>query len=199
MKPAIDWPESPVVFGPASRAPCVLLIDEDQGALGALRIYLLCAGYRVFAAGSADEALDLVRTAQLGPSLIDIVIADLNFTGDDDDVAIDKMRRLAGYNVPAVLLIDQASIEIGKPALAADVSRLRKPVNVDELDALIGEVLNRPKVLSLSSTEKPQVRSCITTHLSARPADSHGTQLMYRTSGNTITHAISCRTSTRTP
>jgi hypothetical protein len=49
--------------------------------------------------------------------------------------------------------MDQASIEIGKPALAADVSRLRKPVNVDELNVLIGEMLKRPKALSPSSTE----------------------------------------------
>jgi CheY-like chemotaxis protein len=154
MKPAVDWPESPVAFGPASRARCVLLIDEDQGALSALRIYLLCAGYRVFAAASPDEALNLVRMARMGPSLIDIIIADLNLTGDDDGiVAVDKTRRLAGYNVPAVLLMDQASIEIGKPALAADVSRLRKPVNVDELNVLIGEMLKRPKALSPSSTE----------------------------------------------
>jgi CheY-like chemotaxis protein len=154
MKSAGDWPALPVVVGPASRARRVLLIDEDQGALGALRIYLLCAGYRVFAAASADEALELVRMARLGPSLIDIVIADLDLTGDDDGIAaIDKTRRFAGYNVPAVLLMDQASIEIGKPALAADVSRLRKPVNVNELNVLIGEMLKRPKALSPSSTE----------------------------------------------
>jgi two-component system, sensor histidine kinase len=92
--------------------------------------------------------------ARMGPLLIDIVIADLNLTGDDDGiVAIDKTRRLAGYNVPAVLLMDQASLAIGRPALAADVSPLRKPVNVDELNALIGEVLKRPKALSPSSTE----------------------------------------------
>jgi hypothetical protein len=44
-----------------------------------------------------------------------------------------------------------------RPALGADVSPLRKPVNVDELDALIGEVLKRPKALSLSSTENHAV------------------------------------------
>jgi CheY-like chemotaxis protein len=154
MKFALRPRESPVIVGPASRAHRVLLIDEDQGTLGALRIYLLCAGYRVFAAASADEALDLVRMDRMGPSLIDIVIADLHLTGDDDGiVTIDKTRRLAGYNVPAVLLMDQASLETGKPALAADVSPLRKPVNVDELNALIGEVLKRPKALSPSSTE----------------------------------------------
>ena len=107
----------------------------------------------MFAAASADEALNLVRMARMDPSLIDIVIADLNLTGDDGIVAVDKTRRLAGYNVPAVLLMDQASIEIGKPALAADVSRLRKPVNVDELNVLIGEMLKRPKALSPSAPE----------------------------------------------
>jgi CheY-like chemotaxis protein len=142
-----DRPELlPVAVGAASRAHRVLLIDEDRGVLGALRIYLLCAGYRVFAAASADEALDRARMARMGPSLIDIVIVDLDLTGDDDGLAvIDKTRLLLGYNVPAVLLMTQASIAIGKPAPVADVSLLSKPVNVDELNALIGEVLKRPR------------------------------------------------------
>ena len=140
---AADRPESPVAVGAASRAHRVLLIDEDRGVLGALRIYLLCAGYRVLAAASADEALERAR---MGQSVIDIVIVDLDLTGDDDGLAvIDKTRLLLGYNVPAVLLMTRASSAIGMPALVADVSLLSKPVNVDELNALIGEVLKRPR------------------------------------------------------
>ena len=143
MISAVDRPEVPVAVGPASRARRVLLIDEDRGVLGALRIYLLCAGYRVFAAANADEALDRARTAT---SLIDIIIANLDLTGDDDGLeVIDKTRLLLGYNVPAVLLTTQTSIEIGKPALVADVFLLRNPVNLEELNALIGEVLKRPR------------------------------------------------------
>lgn len=138
-----DRPESPVAVGAASRAHRVLLIDEDRGVLGALRIYLLCAGYRVFAAASADDALDRAR---MGPSFIDILIVDLDLTGDDDGLAvIDKTRLLLGYNVPAVLLMTQTSSAIGTRALVADVSLLSKPVNVVELNALIGEVLKRPR------------------------------------------------------
>src|SRR6202165_720053 len=143
MISAVDRPEVPVAVGPASRARRILLIDEDRGVLGALRIYLLCAGYRVFAAANADAALDRARAAT---SLIDIIIANLDLTGDDDGLAvIDKTRQLLGYNVPAVLLTTQMSTEIGKPALVADVFMLRNPVNLDELNALIGEVLKRPR------------------------------------------------------
>jgi len=139
----VDRPGVPVAVGPASRTRRVLLLDEDRGVLGALRIYLLCAGYRVFAAPTADEALDRARTAT---SLIDIIIANLDLTGEDDGLAvIDKTRLLLGYNVPAVLLTTQTSIEIGKPTLLADVFLLRNPVNLDELNALIGEVLKRPR------------------------------------------------------
>src|ERR1700676_17838 len=146
MISAVDRREVPVAVGPASRARRVLLIDEDRGALGALRIYLLCAGYRVVAAANADEALDRARMARMGTSLIDIIIANLDLTGDDDGLAvIEKARLLLGYNVPAILLTTQTFIEIGKPALVADVSLLRKPVNVDEIKALIGEVLKRPR------------------------------------------------------
>jgi CheY-like chemotaxis protein len=140
---AVDRPGVPVAVGPASRTRRVLLLDEDRGVLGALRIYLLCAGYRVFAAATADEALDRARTAT---SLIDIIVANLDLTGEDDGLAvIDKTRLLLGYNVPAVLLTTQTSIEIGMPALVADVFLLRSPVNLDELNELIGEVLKRPR------------------------------------------------------
>ena len=140
---AVDRPGVPVAAGPASRTRRVLLLDEDRGVLGALRIYLLCAGYRVFAAATADEALDRARTAT---SPIDIIIANLDLTGEDDGLAvIDKTRLLLGYKVPAVLLTTRTSIEIGKPALVADVFLLRSPVNLDELNALIGEVLKRPR------------------------------------------------------
>jgi hypothetical protein len=146
MISAVDRPEVPAAVGPASRTRRVLLIHEDRGVLGALRIYLLCAGYRVFAAANADEALDRAWMARTTTSLIDIIIVNLDLTGEDDGLAvIDKTRLLLGYNVPAVLLTTQTSIEIGKPARVADVSLLRNPVNLYELNALIGEVLKRPR------------------------------------------------------
>jgi DNA-binding NarL/FixJ family response regulator len=139
-------PQVPVAIGAASRVRRVLLINEDRGVLGALRIYLLCAGYRVFAAANADEALDRAWMAQMATSDIDIIIVDFDLTGDDDGLAvIKKTRLLLGYDVPAVLLTTQASIEIGEAALVTDVSVLRNPVNLDELNAVIGEVFKRPR------------------------------------------------------
>ena len=97
----------------------------------------------MFAAANADEALERARMAT---SLIDIIIGNLDLTGDDDGLAvIHKTRLLLGYNVPAVLLTTQTSIEIGKPALVADVFLLRNPVNLDDVNALIGEVRKRPR------------------------------------------------------
>jgi DNA-binding NarL/FixJ family response regulator len=146
MTSAVDRPTVPVADGPASRVRCVLLINEDRGVLGALRIYLLCAGYRVFAAANAEEALDRAWMARVATSLIDIIIVNLDLTGDDDGLAvIDKTRLLLGYNVPAVLLATQTSMEIAKAALVTDVSLLRDPVNLGELNALIGEVLKRSR------------------------------------------------------
>jgi CheY-like chemotaxis protein len=143
MISAVDRPEVPMALGPATGTRRILLIDEDRGVLGALRIYLLCAGYQVFAAANSGEALDRARMAT---SLIDIIIANLDLTGDDDGLAvIDKTRLLLGYNVPAVLLTAQTSVEIGRPWLAADVFLLRDPVNLEELNALVGEVLKRPR------------------------------------------------------
>jgi DNA-binding response OmpR family regulator len=114
--------------------------------LGALRIYLLCAGYRVFAVANADQALDRAWMARKATSLIDIIIVDSDLTGNDDGLAvIDKTRLLLGYNIPAVLLTTQTSIEIGSPTLVTDVFPIRNPVNLYELNALISEVLKRPR------------------------------------------------------
>jgi ActR/RegA family two-component response regulator len=146
MKSAVDRSQVPVAVGAASHVHRVLLVNEDRGVLGALRIYLLCAGYRVFAAANADEALDRGWMARMATSLIDLIIVDFDLSGDDDGLAvIKKTRLLLGYNVPAVLLTTQASMEIGEAALVTDVSILRNPVNLDELNALIGEVLKRPR------------------------------------------------------
>jgi CheY-like chemotaxis protein len=140
IKSAVDSPQVPVAVGAASRVRRVLLVNEDRGVLGALRIYLLCAGYRVFAAANAEEALDRGWMARMATSFIDIIIVDDDLSGDDDGLAvIKKTRLLLGYNVPAVLLTTQASIEIGEAPLITDVSLLRSPVNLDELNALIGE------------------------------------------------------------
>jgi CheY-like chemotaxis protein len=160
MTSAMDRPVRIAALGPAPRVRRVLLIDEDREVLGALRIYLLCAGYRVYAAANADEALDRARRARTATSLIDLIIANLDLTDGDDGLAvIGKTRLLLGYNVPAVLLTTQASIEIGKPALLADVSPLRKPVNVYELNALIRELLKRPTLSRSSENPRGEARS----------------------------------------
>ena len=142
MISAVDCTKVPVAVRPASRVHRVLLVSEDRGVLGALRIYLLCAGYRVLAAADVDEALDRAWMARMATSLIDIIIVNSDFAGDDNGLAvIDKTRRLLGDNVPAVLLTTQTSVLIGKAALLPAVYLLRNPVNLDELSTLIGEVL----------------------------------------------------------
>jgi CheY-like chemotaxis protein len=155
----VDRPDRAAALGPVRRVRRVLLIDEDREVLGALRIYLLCAGYRVYAAANADEALDRARRARTATSFIDLIIANLDLTGDDDGLAVIRKTRLSlGYHVPAVLLTTQTSVEIAKSAPLADVSLLRKPVNVYELNALIGEVLKRPRRSSENPNGEAQSR-----------------------------------------
>ena len=45
---------------------------------------------------------------------------------------------------------------IDEAALVSDVSLLRNPVNLDELNALIGEVLKRPIAMKISNERMPQ-------------------------------------------
>jgi hypothetical protein len=82
----------------------------------------------------------------MATSFIDIIIVDSELLGEDDGLAvIDKTRLLLGYDAPAVLLTTQTSIEIGSPVRLPDVFQLKNPVNLDDLNALIGEVLKGPR------------------------------------------------------
>lgn len=86
----------------------VLLVDDEPGVACTLRAYLEDEDMEVQTAGSAEEALDLVRAGDA----FDVCIMDLRLPGMDGDAAIRTLHRLrprlkylihtgtAGYEVP---------------------------------------------------------------------------------------------------
>jgi len=86
----------------------VLVVDDEPGVAGTLQAYLEDEGMEVHSAGSAEEALELVRRGVA----FDVCIMDLRLPGMDGDAAIRRLHRLrprlkylihtgtAGYDVP---------------------------------------------------------------------------------------------------
>lgn len=89
----------------------VLLVDDEPRVAGTLRAYLEDEGMVVQTAGSAEEALDLVRAG----GAFDVCIMDLRLPGMDGDAAIRRLHCMlprlkylihtgtAGYDVPTDL------------------------------------------------------------------------------------------------
>ena len=92
------------------------------------------------AAGSADEALTVVATGGLRPSLI---LSDFNLGDETNGIEnIEALRTALGWRVPAIVLTGSRSP--GAEAFAKhDVNVVRKPWNGDELIQLVKQLQKR--------------------------------------------------------
>ncbi|MCM2256818.1 MAG: ATP-binding protein [Vicinamibacteria bacterium] len=121
----------------------VLLVDDEQDVLEALRLILTQRGMRVTTASSAHEAYELV--AGLRP---DVLLSDIAMPGEDGLSLIRRVRLLppdAGGLVPAAALSAYASAGDRRSALLAGFQHhLAKPVNPTHLLSLIERMVRAP-------------------------------------------------------
>jgi DNA-binding NtrC family response regulator len=59
----------------------ILIVDDDQGTLNAVRVGLISLGYEVFMAGSGENALDMIQSSLGNNEPIDLLLADLRMQG----------------------------------------------------------------------------------------------------------------------
>jgi DNA-binding NtrC family response regulator len=107
-------------------APVVLVVDDDPVARDLLAEVLAKEGYRVAAAGSGGEALELARGTPLDLAIVDLRMPEL------DGLAV--MRGLHGLRpgVPVVILTAFATIETAMEAIRAGAyDYLSKPFQLD--------------------------------------------------------------------
>jgi diguanylate cyclase (GGDEF)-like protein len=72
-----------------ANGPCnVLIVDDEDAIRDSMRELVRRAGYGAHSAGSAEEALDLLRTAPM-----DVVISDIQLPGMDGLALTDEIRR----------------------------------------------------------------------------------------------------------
>jgi len=94
--------------------PRALLIVEDEESMRRMLGELFQdAGYRVFEAGSAEEALDLVRAQE-----IDAVLSDVNMPGKSGIELVGELRRLRA-EAPVVLMTAFGSVATAVEAMRA--------------------------------------------------------------------------------
>jgi two-component system KDP operon response regulator KdpE len=115
----------------------ILVVDDEEQILRALRRALAARGYEVETAADGEEAL-----AEVEAAMPDLVVLDLNLPGID---GMEVCRRLRTWTSVPILILSVREDEAGKVEaldLGAD-DYLTKPFGVEELLARVRALLRR--------------------------------------------------------
>ncbi|WP_085297378.1 sigma-54-dependent transcriptional regulator [Cognaticolwellia mytili] len=126
----------------------ILLIDDDQDILAALKMLLSSEGFAIKLAQTPQAA-----TALLAKESIDLVLTDLNFTRDttsgDEGIQLIAAIRKLDEQVPVVVMTGWATIDVAVTTMQHGANDfIQKPWDIDRLIAIINNLLK------LASVEK---------------------------------------------
>jgi CheY-like chemotaxis protein len=117
----------------------VLIVDDEADSRELLRIVLEECGSEVKTAGSADEALDALKTERY-----DVLVSDIGMPERDGYFLIKQVRALPaekGGRIPAVALTAYARIEDRVKALTSGFQvHVAKPVEPVEIVAVVASL-----------------------------------------------------------
>ena len=125
----------------------VLVVDDEPKIRELVTSYLEREGYRVFASGSGNDAVDIARRTQP-----DLVVLDLGLPDLSGENVIQLVRRTS--NVPIVMLTARASEgdRVAGLKLGAD-DYITKPFSPRELVARVEAVLRRARGFDAGSAK----------------------------------------------
>jgi len=97
-------------------------------------------GYRVIAAGSPEEAMELLADHPLAP---DVIVADFRLrNGATGLQAIHQVEQHYASAIPAILVTGDTAADRLREAVASGLPVLHKPVNGRKLQSLLEDCLN---------------------------------------------------------
>ena len=132
----------------------ILVVDDEEAQRKVLAGFLRKRGYEILTAASVDEALDLARA-----KTVDLVLTDLRMPGR---TGLDLVQDLRGVNpeIPVVVITAFGTVDSAVDSLkggAADY--LTKPVDLDELEVIVGRHLERRALESENRELRSQLES----------------------------------------
>jgi two-component system KDP operon response regulator KdpE len=121
----------------AAERPRVLVCDDEQQILRALRVILRDAGYEALPAAAGEEALDVAAVARPSAAIIDLILPDID--------GIEVCRRLREWtSIPIIVLSAIGEEEAKVRALAAGADDyVTKPFGPRELIARLQANIRR--------------------------------------------------------
>ena len=130
---------APVLVGGDRRMiGLVLLIEDNPSVLNAMRRLLSLWGVRAVAAKTRQEALAHLETATVPP---DLAIADYRLPDGQGIEVLKTVQRILRHPLPGIVISGDTTPAMIREAEAAGFQVLQKPVDPDELHAIMSEVL----------------------------------------------------------
>jgi CheY-like chemotaxis protein len=118
----------------------VIVVDDDEAALAAMRKLLEDWGCLALTAGGAAEALTKLAEHDRPPELL---VCDYRLASGDTGIdAIDRIRDAVKSPVPAVLITGDTGGDVLSAARAVGVPVLHKPVSPVRLRAMLAHLLS---------------------------------------------------------
>lgn len=113
----------------------ILIIDDDNRNIFALKAVLRAKGYDCLAAGGAEEGIELLKQ----DDEIAVVLMDMMMPGMDGYQAIAAIGKIPKLkDIPVIAVTAQAMVGDKERCLAAGAAGyVSKPINVDELTGLL--------------------------------------------------------------
>ncbi len=134
--------EVSIASGAGLTGRTILIVEDDPKVAEATRHLLEHWGARVFLAGDAKHAVELVADDGSRP---DLIIADYRLS--DTATGIDVLREITNLldaELPRIILSGDMSSQLHDEALSLGVPLLHKPVQPAKLRALIHHVMHAP-------------------------------------------------------
>ncbi|MGY0791032.1 ATP-binding protein [Azospirillum argentinense] len=126
-------------FTGGGEAPRALLVDDDAIVLLGLRDMFREWGYEVQIAGSTDEAVAKIEADGRMP---DVMLVDYRLREERVGTeAVVRVRAMAGWDVPAVILTGEAGPECETDAAAHGLEVVRKPVTPRQLRRVLDRAM----------------------------------------------------------
>jgi len=175
----------------AEPRPRVLVVDDEQQILRALRVILRDAGFEALPADTAEEALDIAATRPPDAAIVDLVLPDFD--------GVELCRRLREWSDMPLIVLSAVGDEDAKVrALAAGADDyVTKPFGPRELVARLQANLRRiapepeEAVIRVEGLEVDLARRTVTVdgeevHLT--PTEFDLLRLLIRNRGRLMTH-----------
>ncbi len=144
----------------------ILVVEDYDDVRRMLKVLLESEKFRVLEAATGSEALEVVEDQRP-----DIILMDLALPGIDGFETIRRVRAIDGFqNTPIVVLSAYSGTSTYETARRAGSNYfMAKPIDFDDLAALLKEISSAGNTRSAKPTRPPTQRAVLTSVLRTQP------------------------------